>query len=174
MSELVSSVQAHASLMGPLIAARLTAVSHIDRRTKRVRGRHCRVCRLNKNRDGYPRINIKRRTLQVNRVAYMNGHNRAIPSTVHVLHHCDRRTCIELKHLFEGDNTINMRDRDRKRRQARGTRHGRAILTVNQVRSVIADPRRHKVIAAAHGVCRSLVSTIKRRELWAHLRGLDR
>jgi len=47
---------------------------------------------------------------------------------MHVCHRCDTRTCIEVSHMFLGTHAENMADCAAKGRNARGDRHGRAVL----------------------------------------------
>jgi len=57
----------------------------------------------------------------------------AIPAGSLVLHSCDNPACCNPRHLSLGDHSANMRDRNCKGRQARGTRHAAARLTADKV-----------------------------------------
>lgn len=90
----------------------------------------------------------------------------AIPLGMCVCHKCDNRRCINPEHLFIGTRADNMRDMVEKDRQARGEQHGASKLTLTQVRSILADERKYRDIAADYGVTYGLIGHIKRRISW--------
>lgn len=96
-----------------------------------------------------------------------------IPAGLFVLHKCDVRPCINPNHLFLGTHQDNMDDMQAKGRRSnvapRGVHHRAAKLNEEQVREIRADNRTIRSIAAAYGVDRTLISRIKRRQLWKHL-----
>ena len=51
-------------------------------------------------------------------------HFGPIPDVLIVLHKCDTPACVRPDHLFLGTHLDNAQDRNRKNRQATGTRHG--------------------------------------------------
>ena len=60
-------------------------------------------------------------------------------------------------------------NRINKNRMARGEKNGGGgKLKEEQVRQIFKDPRIHRVIANDYGVVKSMVSMIKRREVWRH------
>ena len=86
-----------------------------------------------------------------------------------VLHSCDTPLCINPAHLREGTNADNARDRNRKRRQARGARHGRAKLTaaqVFQIRILLAQGKHAEAVAAHFNVSRRTINRIGNKQLW--------
>lgn len=92
-----------------------------------------------------------------------------IPPGMLVCHTCDNRPCVNPFHLFLGTIADNHADMVAKGRQARGVSHGRAILTEDDVRAIVVDPRAQKIIAAEYGVHGSTISLIKTRKKWQHL-----
>lgn len=56
-----------------------------------------------------------------------------IPVGVCVLHKCDTRLCVNPQHLFLGSKGDNNADRASKDRSATGERHGRSVLTTEDV-----------------------------------------
>jgi hypothetical protein len=63
---------------------------------------------------GYGKINIDGRMVHAHRVAWQLA-NGPIPDGLHVLHTCDNRGCVNVRHLWLGTHQDNMRDRDHKR-----------------------------------------------------------
>jgi len=72
-------------------------------------------------------------------------------------------------HLFLGDQTENMADKVRKRRQSKGAGTGWAKVTEDQVKAILYDTRLQKEIAADYGISQSQVSEIKLRKSWKHV-----
>lgn len=92
-----------------------------------------------------------------------------IPVGAQVLHECDNARCVNPKHLFLGDRTVNMRDMVRKNRSPHGLRNGSVKLTEEQVRAIRFDGRPQRDIARYYGVAQSTVSGIKTGAKWRHL-----
>lgn len=94
----------------------------------------------------------------------------AIPDGAHTLHRCDNRRCVNPAHLFLGDQSANMADRQAKGRQSKGmppktmTRHSK--LTPELALAIRADSRPYAVIAQEFGVSVGAVNKIKSRERW--------
>lgn len=85
--------------------------------------------------------------------------NGPIPDGLHVLHRCDNPPCVRPDHLFLGTNLDNIIDRMRKDRSW-------SKLTRALAEQIRADTRPNIAIAAEHGVDRSLIRLIKKREIW--------
>lgn len=89
-----------------------------------------------------------------------------------VLHTCDNPLCCNSAHLRLGSHAENNREKVVRKRQARGSNHGRTRLTedlVYQIRSLCDQGWHLRDIGAAFGVHFSQVGRIGRREFWAHL-----
>ncbi len=102
--------------------------------------------------------------------------NGDVPDDMNVCHRCDQPACVNPDHLFLGTQADNMADMARKGRANRtgggmGEAHGMAKLTEVAVRAIISDERSHRKIASAHGISKTLVGMIKRRQTWRHLDG---
>jgi hypothetical protein len=93
----------------------------------------------------------------------------AIPPGMCVCHSCDNPACCRPSHLFLGTPLDNARDKELKGRgnQPKGERHGRAKLTVEQVREIRASADSQPKAAARYGVSHVLIGKIRRGELWA-------
>jgi hypothetical protein len=105
--------------------------------------------------------------MRTHRVAYAL-HNGGIDDGLLVCHRCDNPSCCNPKHLFLGTNSDNMRDMVAKGRNKplNGESNPNAKLTSEQARAIYLDPRTNQEIAAAYCVASSLVSLIRRRQVW--------
>jgi hypothetical protein len=94
--------------------------------------------------------------------------NGEIPENMQVCHTCDNRRCINPKHLWIGTLADNQNDKIKKNRQSRlcGEMNGRAKLSKNQVYSIRNDNRLLREISVDYKISNTLVSKIKRNEVW--------
>ena len=107
--------------------------------------------------------------------------NGPIPGGLCVCHKCDVRTCVRPDHLFLGTRKDNMRDAANKgrltrpsswERTRRGSAHGMAKLTDDDVRAIRAERAQGipgHVVATRHHISGGAVSMIVNRKRWAHL-----
>lgn len=117
----------------------------------------------------------KYRHQNAHRVAWILTHG-PLPEDIFVCHDCpggDNKACVNPAHMFLGDTLDNMRDLAQKGGHAHGERHGCAQLTEAQVREIRA---RHAVggirqqdLATEYGVSQAAISSIIRRQSWAHV-----
>jgi len=84
----------------------------------------CWNCISHHLRDGYPVKDIRQNgihyTMQMARFIWMGTTKELLPEGVDVLHKCDNRLCINMEHLFLGNDKLNVLDKCVKGRQARG------------------------------------------------------
>ena len=81
------------------------------------------------NPDGYGLIqftlNRKKKRVLTHRLSFELFHNITLRSEDIICHKCDNPACINPKHLFCGTHKINVEDKCRKGRQAKGINNGR-------------------------------------------------
>ncbi len=97
--------------------------------------------------------------------------NRAIPKGAHICHTCDNPRCVNPDHLVLGTALSNMQDKIAKGRQrvGQGERAGHAVLTEDQAKAILSDPRTYTELAAAYNVKPSTIGSLKQRHSWRSL-----
>jgi hypothetical protein len=118
-------------------------------------------------RRGYGTINVHGKAERAHRFAYEQFVG-PIPPGLQVLHRCDVTCCVNPEHLFLGTFADNMRDRNKKGRQARDVRNGGAKLNRREVREIFFATETHPVLARRYGVHVNTVWRIKAGKKWAH------
>lgn len=82
---------------------------------------------------GYAQTSYQHRLVRVNRLSLHLFKNFDLDSKLLVCHKCDNPRCFNPDHLFLGTHSDNARDRNIKRRQAKGENQGSHKLTTEQV-----------------------------------------
>lgn len=118
---------------------------------------------------GYGEIEFRGVKIRAHRASWL-AYRGPIPDGLFVCHHCDMRPCINPDHLFLGTNLDNMRDCAKKSRIRSGMLRGedspKAKLTASQVELIRADSRSTYLLAAAFGVSKNTINSIKRGTTW--------
>ena len=124
--------------------------------------------------QGYGTLFFDRRIRRVyaHRIAWIMFRG-SIPKGLHVLHHCDNRSCVNPGHLFIGTTDDNLKDMARKGRSARGTKNGSAKLTDSNVRAIrkayaLGQANQYE-LASEYAVSQTTISEITRGDHWRHL-----
>lgn len=122
------------------------------------------------NEQGYGRITVAYRKLYVHRLVWEARHG-PIPGELCVMHLCDQPNCVELAHLVLGSNATNIIDRQRKGRQAKGSKNGKTLLTEEAVREIrrLAGKVRQATLAEHFGVSAEAVQDVIHRRTWRHI-----
>ena len=88
-------------------------------------------------------------------------------------HSCDNPPCVNPDHLFLGTQKENIADKLRKKREARGSRTGRAKLTEQQVaeiRFIFRTGRfTQKELASKYAVNRGTIIKALHGDTWSHV-----
>lgn len=122
------------------------------------------------NEHGYGSVKVNGKTKLAHRVAYEKAHG-PIPKGLVVMHSCDTPACIEPSHLSVGTQQQNVDDMIKKGRKVvlKGTSHGRAVLTEDQVKEIYLSNLSDSVLAKQFAINRSVPWKIRRGQLWAHI-----
>jgi len=119
-----------------------------------------------KDRGGYGiayiRVGTKKTTTTAHRRAWLRAHG-AIQSGLHVAHHCDNPSCINLDHLFLATPTQNEHDKMDKGRQLG------AKLTAQKVLEIRASDLPLKRLAAVYGISMGHASNVRNHKLWRQI-----
>lgn len=99
------------------------------------------------------------------------------PGDLFVLHTCDNEMCVNIRHLYLGNQLRNVKDMHERNRRphvnyVRGERTGRARLTPSVVRVIrerYAAGESQQRIANDYGVSQVAISVVVRRKSWAHI-----
>lgn len=76
-----------------------------------------------KDSKGYGMFKYKNLTIRAHRASYLLRYS-VIENDFYVLHRCDNRSCVNIDHLFVGNQQDNMNDMKEKGRSARNDRIG--------------------------------------------------
>jgi HNH endonuclease len=130
------------------------------------------------NTNGYGQFRINGTTEQAHRASWMifKGpipQDDSAYGTMNVLHKCDNPLCVNPEHLFLGDQSDNANDAVSKGRWGKrgmiGEKHGRALLTEEQVRMIRASSESAEVLATALKVSKSAILHVRNRRTWTHI-----
>jgi len=118
---------------------------------------------------GYARLSYRGPNLTVHRVVWFL-HFGLIPIGTFVCHRCDNRRCIEIKHLFLGSHSDNMRDMSGKDRSLFGEMNRGAKISAMAARVVLRlsefSDLSQREIGEPFLLSQQQVSNIARRANW--------
>ena len=97
-------------------------------------------------------------------------YNGPVPDDMKVLHKCDNRFCVSPSHLFLGTMADNSADMVAKDRHPRGERQPHSKLTEAAVREIRASTETLEALAARYGVSFQLISDVRLRKIWRHVK----
>lgn len=121
------------------------------------------------NKYGYGKIGGRKRiTYATHRVSYQH-YVGTIPEGMLVCHKCDTPSCCNPNHLFLGSNADNVADRTSKRRDARGSGHGMALLDEGKATEIFGHLMAGDTLASIakrYGVSISTINAMKRGRTW--------
>lgn len=121
---------------------------------------------------GYPGNTLWRgKQMFGHRAMCIAAHGNPPTSMHHAAHSCGNRWCINPKHLRWATVSENQMDRVKDGTSNRGTAHGMARLTEDDVRRIYSDNRPVTKIAEAFGINHRTVGCIKDGTSWGWLTG---
>lgn len=95
--------------------------------------------------------------------AAWESRNGLIPPGMVIRHRCDNPKCVNADHLLIGTQQQNVDDREERNR---GTAGRGQKITADAARSIRADTRKQREIAASYGISRGVVAKIKAGWIW--------
>lgn len=126
------------------------------------------------DKDGYGIINSGGsggKLLRAHRVAYQLKYG-SIDKGSHILHTCDNRACVNVDHLFIGDQATNNRDMTVKKRNVKGIAVWRAKLDPEKVslcRQKYSEGASISQLASQFSVTNRTMSAAIFRQSWKHV-----
>jgi len=141
------------------------------------KGHRCWLWIGHTNRDGYGRLAVYHRGMQLAHRISWEIHNGPIPDGLNVLHHCDIPACVNPSHLYLGTQKDNVRDmivRGRANWENRkaGEENGNAKLTeteVREIRKLHAIGNSTRRLARIYQVGKTTVKHVVNRDTWKHI-----
>lgn len=113
--------------------------------------------------NGYGQFWHNGRLWKAHRWVCQMTHGKPPKERMAAAHFCGNRSCVNPRHIRWATYAENNDDKI-----AHGTLGSK--LSESEVRAILRDSRSHKLIAADFGISRAMVSHIKRRDAWAHVR----
>ena len=120
---------------------------------------------------GYGAIKVGHKLWRVHRLVWTLAYG-PISEGVLILHKCDVRSCINIKHLFAGSHADNMADMCKKERQTRGSQRPAAKLTEEDIpiiRQYLREGLTQRAIAKQYSVAMQQISSINTGRTWRHV-----
>lgn len=120
------------------------------------------------NTKGYGVVKKANKLCLAHREAF-NHVNGFYPEVV--MHTCDNRKCVNVKHLQAGDTTTNVKDKVSKGRQQKGTEVHTSklseedVLEIQQLRNSMTQGE----LASRYGVSQATVSRLLNGVSWSHM-----
>lgn len=132
-------------------------------------------CLVVEGRSGRPSTRQNGETMSAARAVWTMRHGD--PGKAFVLHRCNGGSgsngCVNIRHLYLGDDAQNSRDKVENERSSRGEDRPDAKLTEDDVRAIrrryIPRVVTQQVLADEYGVDQTTISEIIRRKKWAWL-----
>lgn len=129
------------------------------------------------DKDGYGLTSFQNKTWRAPRLAYLLAHpEHRLTADDLVCHRCDNPRCVRPRHLKLGNTISNVNDRVRRgrnghgpafERRAWGERHGRAKLTLHEIRAIRRSRASQRALARQFHISRRQIGRIRRGLSWS-------
>lgn len=133
----------------------------------------CWICTSHrKDKEGYVRCCRPGRKIVLAHRLIFELFNGPIGKDLVCRHTCDRRDCINPRHIVLGTQIDNIKDRDSRRRGVvlSGESHGMAKLKKEDVRAILRDKHStQRELAKTYGVSQQHIWGIKHRKVWKNV-----
>ena len=129
----------------------------------------CWLWTAGKDKCGYGQfMNAEKVCNQAHRFSWAI-YNGDIPTGMCILHSCDRPECVNPDHLKLGTYQENMKERDRKKRNAWGEKMGNSRLTEEKVLEIRASSNSYWSLSKVYGVSQTTIRAAKLGLTWSRL-----
>jgi len=129
----------------------------------------CWICTSHcKDKDGYYQLRYNNKNNLAHRFVYEKYKNK-IPKDMCVCHKCDNPACVNPEHLFLDTSIGNTRDRNYKKRQARGEKISNSVLTEKEVVEIKKSSSSLTELSKRYKIAISAIASIKNGITWKHI-----
>ena len=157
---------------GPLREQGESCASLIERCLREATRNKCWEWPKSRNKDGYGWANDNGKTVQAHRHVCRIAHGEPPTPSHYTAHSCDNPPCINPHHLRWDTPQGNIDDRSKRNRTSRGSRHYKAKLDDDKVRTIISRLRAGEcehALAVEYGVTHGSIWFIAKGRTWKHL-----
>jgi len=132
----------------------------------------CKETNYAPDKDGYSLMDVNKEHTRVHRYAYVLANNLTLKDIKGKLvrHLCNNPRCINPEHLALGTNQDNTNDKIAAGRVPKGTKHWNAKLNDSDILAIRASREQLKVLSVRYEVSVSMISMIRNRRVWKHLK----
>lgn len=128
------------------------------------------------DRFGYPIVRIGKYMYKGHRLSYWahqtDGRFDIENPNQHIMHKCDNPSCVNPDHLELGDHLTNMKDKVKKGRQAKGSKHCTQEQAIEIIKLTMKGFQ-NVFIANKLGIHPDIVSQVKNKKIYSWLIVLD-
>lgn len=136
---------------------------------------NCWITDYKCNPNNKQQINIKGKNFILSRIAY-ETYKGEIPKNLCVYNSCDSLNCINPEHLYLGRKAEGGRNREKRNRQAKGSKIGTSKLTEVQVVEIrdllLKGELAFKEICKMFSVSETTIRRINEGKDWTHIEGI--